>query len=80
MRLHGRVPTCGDGMASVDDIDVQALFRQALTHDDAVAMRQGIEQLLGLGAGAGLSAEREHGIAGARDSASRLRYGAAAVL
>lgn len=62
MRLHDRVPTSGDGMASVDDIDVQALFRQALTHDDAVAMRQGIEQLLGLGDGAGLSAEREHGI------------------
>lgn len=46
----------------MDDIDVQALFRQAIAHDDEIAMRQGIEQLLGLSDGGGLSAEQEYAV------------------
>jgi hypothetical protein len=52
-------PTILDGAKTVDH-DVRALFRQALTHDDPVAMRQGIEQLFGLNDGTGLSAEQEY--------------------
>ncbi len=44
----------------MDDIGVQALFRRAMANDDEVAMRQGIEQLLGLSDGGGLSAEQEY--------------------
>jgi hypothetical protein len=44
----------------VDDTEVRALFRQAVAHDDEIAMRQGIGQLLGLGDGGGLSAEQEY--------------------
>ena len=44
----------------MDDIEVLALFRRAMAHDDEGAMRQGIEQLLGLSDGAGLSAEHEY--------------------
>jgi len=40
--------------------DVRALFRQAMDGDDAVAMRRGVEQLLGLTDGAGLSAAEEY--------------------
>ena len=43
----------------MDHTAVQALFRQAMAHDDTVAMRQGIEQFLGLD-GRGLSAEQEY--------------------
>ncbi len=46
----------------MDDPGVQALFRQAIAHDDAVAMRRGIEQLLGLSDGVGLSAEQEYAV------------------
>jgi hypothetical protein len=47
---------------NVDDLEVRALFRQAMANDDDVAMRQGIEQLLGLTDGSGLSAEQEYGV------------------
>ncbi len=46
----------------MDDIEVRALFRRAMAHDDDVAMRRGIEQLLGLSDGRGLSAEQEYGV------------------
>mgnify|MGYP006214895007 CR=1 FL=1 len=46
----------------VDDIEVRALFRQAIAHDDEIAMRQGIELLLGLNDGGGLSAEQEYAV------------------
>jgi hypothetical protein len=42
------------------DSEVLALFRQAMKTNDAAAMRQGLEQLLGLSDGAGLSAEEEY--------------------
>ena len=42
----------------MDEHPVQELFRRAIAHDDAEAMREGIEQMLGL-AGPGLSAQRE---------------------
>ena len=40
--------------------DVRELFREAMTGNDADVMRQGVEQLLGLTDGAGLSAEEEY--------------------
>jgi hypothetical protein len=43
----------------VDDIEVRALFRRAIAHNDDVAMREGIEQMLGLNDGGALSAEQE---------------------
>lgn len=46
----------------MDDIGVRALFRQAMADDDEVAMRQGIEQLLGLSDGGGLLPEQEYGV------------------
>jgi hypothetical protein len=46
----------------VDDIEVRALFRQAIAHDDESAMRQGIESVLGLSDGSGLSAEQEYAV------------------
>lgn len=46
----------------VDDNEVRALFRQAIAHDDEIAMRQGIEQLLGLSDGGRLSAEQEYAV------------------
>lgn len=46
----------------MDDEDVRALFRQAIADDDETAMRKGIELLLGLGDGRGLSAEQEHAV------------------
>jgi len=42
--------------------EVRALFRRAMAEDDDVAMRQGIEQLLGLADGGGLSAEDEYAV------------------
>jgi len=45
----------------LDHTEVQALFRQAIAHDDDVAMRRGLEHVLGLnGANGGLSAEQEY--------------------
>jgi len=44
----------------VGDAEVLALFRQAVKGNDAAAMREGLEQLLGLSDGAGLSAEEEY--------------------
>ena len=42
----------------MDEHSVQELFRRAIAQDDAAAMREGIEAMLGLD-GAGLSADRE---------------------
>ena len=39
---------------------VQDLFRQAMADDDAGAMREGLERLLGLSDGTGLSADEEY--------------------
>jgi hypothetical protein len=44
----------------MDDIAVRALFRLAITRGDAAAMRQGVEALLGLSDGVGLSPEHEY--------------------
>lgn len=46
----------------MDAGEVRALFRQAMVDDDGVAMRKGIELLLGLTDGGGLSAEQEHAV------------------
>ncbi len=46
----------------VGDNDVLTLFRRAMAHDDADAMRAGLEQLLGLTGGGGLSAEAEYAV------------------
>lgn len=46
----------------MDHTDVRELFRRAVAHDDTAAMRQGMEQLLGLSDSGGLSPEREHEI------------------
>ena len=40
--------------------DVRGLFQEAITGNDAAAMRKGVEQLLGLTEDAGLSAEEEY--------------------
>jgi hypothetical protein len=40
--------------------DVLELFRRAIAENDAAAMRAGVEQVLGLSDGAGLSAEQEY--------------------
>ena len=42
------------------DVEVLALFRRAMKDNDAAAMREGLDQLLGLSDGAGLSAEEEY--------------------
>jgi hypothetical protein len=39
---------------------VQDLFRTAMAHDDAVAMRDGLERMLGVTDGGGLSAAEEY--------------------
>ena len=39
---------------------VQDLFRRAMAHDDAAAMREGLERLLGLADGSGLSPDEEY--------------------
>lgn len=46
----------------MDDNEVRALFRQAIADGDEIAMRKGIELLLGLGDGVGLSAEQEYAV------------------
>ena len=46
----------------MDEIEVRTLFRRAVLSDDADAMRQGVELLLGLRDGRGLSAEQEHAV------------------
>ena len=46
----------------MDDIEVRALFRQAIAHDDEIAMREGIDLLLGLSDGGGLSVEQEYAV------------------
>ena len=53
--------TDGIGGDDMDDLEVRTLFRQAMAHDDATAMRQGIEQLLGL-SGGGLSPNHEYAL------------------
>ena len=45
----------------MDASQVQSLFRQAVASDDAAAMRQGLEGMLGA-AGPGLSPEREYAV------------------
>jgi hypothetical protein len=42
------------------DVEVQDLFRRAIATNDAAAMRQGLELLLGLDDAKGLSPEREY--------------------
>jgi hypothetical protein len=42
------------------DVKVQELFRRAVADDDAAAMREGLERMLGLGGYGGLSPEREY--------------------
>ena len=44
----------------MSDADVRELFREAMSGDDATAMRRGVELLLGLTEGVGLSAEEEY--------------------
>ena len=46
----------------MDTSKVQELFRRAVTSDDAAAMREGLERMLGLGGHGGLSPEREYGL------------------
>ena len=46
----------------MDDNEVRALFRQAIADGDEIAMRKGIESLLGLNDGGGLSAEQEYAV------------------
>jgi len=41
---------------------VQELFRRAVAGDDAAAMREGLERMLGAGQYGGLSPEREYGL------------------
>jgi hypothetical protein len=42
------------------DVKVHDLFRRAVADDDASAMREGLERMLGLGGYGGLSPEREY--------------------
>ena len=42
------------------ETDVRDLFRRAVAEDDAAAMREGVERMLGLAEGGGLSPEREY--------------------
>jgi hypothetical protein len=42
------------------EVNVQELFRRAVAEDDAAAMREGLERMLGLGGYGGLSPEREY--------------------
>jgi hypothetical protein len=46
----------------MDASQVQELFRRAVTSDDAAAMREGLERMLGAGEYGGLSPEREYGL------------------
>ena len=47
-------------MRAVSAATVQELFRRAMADDDAAAMREGLERLLGLSDGSGLSADQEY--------------------
>jgi hypothetical protein len=47
----------GSGMS---EATVRGLFRRAMTHDDSAAMREGLERLLGVADGRGLSADEEY--------------------
>jgi hypothetical protein len=42
------------------DVKVHDLFRRAVADDDASAMREGLERMLGLGGYGGLAPEREY--------------------
>lgn len=44
----------------MDGPQVQDLFRRAIAENDAAAMRQGLEMMLGISDSGGLSSEREH--------------------
>jgi hypothetical protein len=44
----------------MSDVEVQGLFREAITTNDATVMQQGLELLLGLDEAHGLSPEREY--------------------
>ena len=44
----------------MDRSDVQSLFRRAIAHDDSSAMREGLERMLGIAGGDGLSADEEY--------------------
>ena len=44
----------------MSEMSVQDLFREAIAHSDAVAMREGLERLLGVTDGSGLSADEEY--------------------
>jgi hypothetical protein len=44
----------------MDKAEVRGLFRKAIAEDDAAAMRAGLEQMLGLAEGGGLSPEGEY--------------------
>lgn len=46
----------------MNDSKVQELFRQALASDDAAAMGDGLERMLGAGEHGGLSPEREYAL------------------
>src|SRR5215469_10039659 len=46
----------------MDVSKAQELFRRAVTGDDAAAMREGLERMLGAGEYGGLSPEREYGL------------------
>jgi SnoaL-like domain len=46
----------------VDATSVQRLFRRAMAENDADAMRDGLERMLGLADGRGLSAEAEYAL------------------
>lgn len=46
----------------MDVSKAQELFRQAVAGDDAAAMREGLDRMLGAGQYGGLSPEREHGL------------------
>ena len=46
----------------MDHDEVRELFRTAMAEDDSAAMRQGVELLLGITGGQGLSAEDEHAL------------------
>jgi hypothetical protein len=46
----------------MSESEVLDLFRRAMAEDDTIAMRAGIDRVLGLTSGTGLSAEDEHRI------------------
>lgn len=48
-----------EARGEMSDSDVQELFRKAMDDNDPVAMREGLERLLGIAESGSLSAERE---------------------